>query len=189
MKGNRNILFLVGFMGSGKTHYGKQLAAFYGVPFIDLDAFIEAEEGMTISSIFQVKGENYFREKETAGLRTIVGTFSPNIKKNHNKFPIFGVLSCGGGTPCFNGNMEWMNDHGLTVWMAPDSEVLVKRLKSETDSRPLIAGLDEAEFKRQVEDRLQARAPFYSLANLKITNPSISIKELHEQISHAQALL
>ena len=123
--------------------------------------------------------------------RKLSGIIHPhsNIKKNDNKFPIFGVLSCGGGTPCFNGNMEWMNDHGLTVWMAPDSEILVKRLKSETDSRPLIAGLDEAELKRQVEDRLKSRAPYYSLANLKITNPSISVQELHEQILHAQALL
>jgi shikimate kinase len=189
MKGNGNILFLVGFMGSGKTHYGKLLSAYYEVPFIDLDAMIEAEEGMTISSIFQLKGENYFREREATVLRTIVGTFSTNIKKNDNKLPIFGVLSCGGGTPCFNGNMEWMNDHGLTVWMAPDSEILVKRLKSETDSRPLIAGLDESELKQQVEDRLKAREPYYSLANLKITNPSISVQELHEQILHAQALL
>jgi shikimate kinase len=85
--------------------------------------------------------------------------------------------------------MEWMNEHGLTVWMAPDSEILVKRLKSETDSRPLIAGLDESELKQQVEDRLKAREPYYSLANLKITNPSISVQELHEQILHAQALL
>lgn len=189
MKGNGNILFLVGFMGSGKTHYGKLLSLFYEVPFLDLDAIIEAEEGMTISSIFETKGEDYFRERETAVLRTIVGSFSTNIKKNGNKFPIFGVLSCGGGTPCFNGNMEWMNEHGVTVWIAPEPEVLVKRLISETDSRPLIAGLDGAALKRQVEDRLKAREPFYSLANLKITNPSISVQELHEQILHAQALL
>ena len=78
MKGNGNILFLVGFMGSGKTHYGKLLSAYYEVPFIDLDAMIEAEEGMTISSIFQLKGENYFREREATVLRTIVGTFSVN---------------------------------------------------------------------------------------------------------------
>jgi shikimate kinase len=85
--------------------------------------------------------------------------------------------------------MEWMNENGFTVWIAPPPEVLVMRLKRESHSRPLIAGLQDDELKVQVEERLNARDSYYRQAKLIITNPSISVQELHEQILHAQALL
>jgi shikimate kinase len=189
MEGSSKVIFLVGFMGSGKTYYGKLLSALMGLPFFDLDDVIEKQEGMSIAEIFQKKGESYFRELEASVLRTIPSVFSTNIKINDNNFPIFGVLSCGGGTPCFHRNMEWMNENGFTVWIAPSPEYLVMRLKGESHSRPLIAGLQDDELKVQVAERLKARVPYYRQAKLIITNPSISVQELHEQILHAQALL
>jgi shikimate kinase len=185
---NKHVIFLVGFMGSGKTHYGKLLASAMGVPFADLDAFIEAEEGMTITEIFKLKGESYFRACESRILRTVPAFFSTHIINIHHKFSIFGVLSCGGGTPCFNRNMEWMNEHGITVWIAPDIDILVERLVGEQEKRPLIAGLSKTELRNQVEQRLHDREMYYRQSNLQITNPSISVQELHEQILHSQAL-
>ncbi len=185
---NKAVVFLVGFMGSGKTHYGKLLASSMGVPFADLDALIEAEEGMTVTEIFKEKGESYFRTCESRILHTIPSFFSTHMVKNGHKFSIFGILSCGGGTPCFNQNMEWMNEHGVTVWIAPGVDILVKRLIGEQSTRPLIAGLNETELKNQVEQRLHDRDVYYSKSNLKITNPSISVQELHEQILRTQAL-
>jgi shikimate kinase len=84
--------------------------------------------------------------------------------------------------------MEWMNEHGVTVWIAPDVDILVKRLIGEQATRPLIAGLNETELKNQVEQRLNDRDVYYRQSNLKITNPLISVQELHEQILHTQAL-
>jgi shikimate kinase len=185
---NKTVIFLVGFMGSGKTHHGKQLASSMGVPFADLDALIEAEEGMSVTEIFRLKGESYFRTCESRLLRTIPLFFSTRMINIDHKFSIFGVLSCGGGTPCFNHNMEWMNEHGVTVWIAPDVDILVKRLIGEQETRPLIAGLNETELKNQVEQRLNDRDVYYRQSNLKITNPLISVQELHEQILHTQAL-
>jgi shikimate kinase len=185
---NKTVVFLVGFMGSGKTHYGKLLASSMGVPFADLDALIEDEEGMTVTEIFKEKGESYFRKCESRILHTIPSFFSTHMIKNDHKFSIFGVLSCGGGTPCFNHNMEWMNEHGVTVWIAPEVDILIKRLIGEQSKRPLIASLSEPELRIQVEQRLNDRDVYYKQSNLKITNPSISVQELHEQILHAQTL-
>lgn len=181
----RHVVFLVGFMGSGKSHYGKLLSEAMGVPHVDLDAAIEAEEGMTIAAIFAEKGEDYFREQESRMLRLITASFSGHMKENDHKITIFGILSCGGGTPCFHQNMAWMNEQGITVWIAPDVDVLVSRLAGERSKRPLIAGLDDMELKSQVLKRLADREKYYAQAHLKITNPSVAIHELHEQILHA----
>lgn len=185
----KNVIFLVGFMGSGKTHYGQLLASLMGVPFLDLDERIESEEEASVAEIFSKKGEAYFRQRESEVLRTIPTFFSTHIKENDYKSSIFGILSCGGGTPCFNQNMDWMVEHGLTVWIAPDEDTLVKRLIGEQSKRPLVAGLNENELRIQIKQRLKDRKAYYEKAHLKITNPSISVQELHEQIVYAQALL
>jgi shikimate kinase len=185
----RHVVFLIGFMGSGKTHYGRLLSEALGVPHVDLDAAIEEEEGMSVAAIFAEKGEDHFREQESRMLRSITVSFSGHMKENDHKIPIFGILSCGGGTPCFHHNMAWMNEQGITVWIAPDVDVLVSRLAGEKSKRPLIAGLDDVELKSQVVKRLADRDKYYSQAHLKITNPSVAIQELHEQILHASTFL
>src|SRR5436853_6290275 len=95
-------VFLIGFMGSGKTFLGKQLAQLLNYEFIDLDEWIEQREKKSIAEIFSEDGEEYFRKKESQQLKLLA-------EKNN------AVIATGGGTPCFHDNMKWMNDHGFTI--------------------------------------------------------------------------
>src|SRR6187401_1227795 len=97
-------IFLVGFMGSGKTYWGKIWAQKNAMNFFDLDALIEEQEKKTIAAIFETEGEEYFREKEAMVLRTLPGANDC-------------IIACGGGTPCYHDNMKWMNEHGGTVYL------------------------------------------------------------------------
>ncbi|HQB87139.1 MAG TPA: shikimate kinase, partial [Bacteroidales bacterium] len=97
-------IFLIGFMGSGKTTTGKKLASRLSWKFIDLDEFIEEDKGMPVAEIFETQGEDWFRTVEAEALRTV--TKAGNT-----------VISTGGGTPCFYENMEFMLQNGLTVYL------------------------------------------------------------------------
>src|SRR3954470_7416337 len=98
-------IFLIGFMGSGKTHWGKLLAAKLHVPFFDLDTVISATEKESVSEIFATKGEEYFRYKEKEILEELV--------EDHDNF----IISCGGGTPCFFNNIDFMKKKGRVIWL------------------------------------------------------------------------
>ena len=108
-------IFLLGFMGSGKSHWGRQWSDVYDLKFIDLDEKIENQEHKSIIEIFENEGEDYFRQKEAILLRSLI--------KEDNC-----IISCGGGTPCFFDNMDWMNEQGITIWLDEDIDDLVKRL-------------------------------------------------------------
>ena len=110
--------FLIGFMGSGKTYVGKRLANELDIPFYDLDEYIEEKEGKKISEIFNEKGEEYFRQVERMCLRD---------------FGIIGdaVIACGGGTPCFFDNMEWINKTGTSIYLQTPVKIIVDRLLKE----------------------------------------------------------
>ena len=110
-------IFLLGFMGSGKSYVGKQLAERIGLDFIDLDHWIEEQEGESIAHIFKTKGEIAFREKERDALHEMAA------KENL-------LIACGGGTPCFFDNMEWMKKRGVVVFLQVDEGVLFSRLKN-----------------------------------------------------------
>ena len=114
--------FLIGFMGSGKTHWGKIWAAMYSFTFIDLDEVIVKKEGKSIADIFHIKGENYFREAEAATLRS--------FKDLENT-----IIACGGGTPCFFENIEWMNAKGTTIYLYSTAQEILQRVLSEQDKR------------------------------------------------------
>jgi len=146
-------LFLIGFMGSGKTFTGKKLAVQIGYDFIDLDECIEKEEDRPISEIFKKEGETHFRELERLCLKKL---------GQHEKV----VVATGGGTPCFFDNMEWMNAHGLTIYLNTPLEILLERLKNEKTHRPLIAGKMEEEWTVFIEQLLNHRKPFYEQAHL-----------------------
>src|SRR6266850_347126 len=119
-------IFLIGFMGSGKTHWGKQLAQRLKLPFYDLDEEIQAGEKKTIPQIFSEKGEEYFRMLEKELLEDIIG--------DHQSL----VISCGGGTPCFFNNIDMMKKHGTVVWLNTAINVLYDRLVKEKAKRPLL---------------------------------------------------
>jgi shikimate kinase len=151
--GDGGCIFLIGFMGSGKTYWGKLWAMQTGMPFFDLDEVIEQQEHKTIAEIFEQNGEAYFRQKETDTLKTFSG------KKNC-------IIACGGGTPCFNNNMQWMNEHGTTVYLAATPVDIIKRVINEQAKRPLIKNIHPAELKIFIEQKLKEREPFYTTAKI-----------------------
>lgn len=154
-------VFLLGFMGTGKTHWGRLWAAQHQMDFFDLDTVIEETTGLSIPAIFEQHGEAYFREKERALL------YSFEDKKNF-------ILSTGGGTPCFFDNMEWMNEQGITIYLSTPVYTLKERLIKEKEHRPLIKNLSDGEIEQFIEKRLKERNRFYSAARLILSTESIT---------------
>src|SRR5664279_2309648 len=126
-------IYIIGFMGSGKTTIGKKLASVLGWSFIDLDKEIEKHEGKTISVIFSEKGEDYFREVESHLIR--------NLKSGTDT-----IISTGGGTPCYSNNMDIMLKSGLTIYLKLTPSQLRNRLSESKGDRPLIKDLDQEKF-------------------------------------------
>ena len=182
------IIYLIGFMGSGKSYLAKQLAELTDSTFIDLDQVIVTHEGESISTIFENNGELYFRNLESSLLRSVTQvalTIEQNKIVAEQPTQTYTFLACGGGTPCFNDNMNWMNEHGLTVWINPSSEVLVERLEKEKSQRPLIAALDSDGLKHFIEEKLKEREVYYSKAKVTICDTLIPIDEIFKSIIHA----
>ena len=138
-------------MGSGKTTLGRALAAAIGIPFIDLDHYIEQRYRKTISQLFAERGEEGFREIERKILHE-VGEFEDVI------------ISTGGGTPCFFDNIEYMNEQGTTVYLDVPVERLFIRLSIARSKRPLIKEKNDEELMTFIEEQLAKRAPHYSKA-------------------------
>lgn len=145
-------IYIVGFMGSGKTTYGKALAHQRGYDFYDLDEAIEQALTLPVREIFTLHGEAYFRKQEAAILR--------NTQTFENT-----VIATGGGTPAYHGNMEWMNDHGHTIFLDAPAETLYERLVSETASRPLLQGLQGDALRTHIRILLSERLPWYRMAH------------------------
>ena len=149
-------IYLIGFMASGKTTDGYALADCLQYAFIDLDATIEQGEGRSIPSLFQEEGEDYFRKLENSYLKR-------SVQWDHT------IIACGGGTPCFSDNMDWMNNNGLTVFIDLDPGILVDRLRIDRDNRPLLQDIKEEDIERYVQDTLEWRMPFYEKAQIRIS--------------------
>ena len=161
-------VFLIGFMGSGKTHWGRVVAEQLGCLFLDLDVFIEANEGMTISEIFSSSGENGFRELERDYLRQLAA-LPPAI------------VATGGGTPCFFDNMDWMKAHGVTIYLKTPPEVLFERLKNERLHRPLLKNLNDAGLREFIRERLELREPFYNRSDMVLGQKDAEAVFLNEE--------
>ena len=182
------IVFLIGFMGSGKSFYAKGLSEYLHVPFVDLDQFIEEEQGISISEIFEKMGESAFRTLESLAIQQVYADLLSRITEKQDKNGILGIISCGGGTPCFNGNMEWMNKHGLTIWINPAEEIICERLIRERHTRPLVASLTEEELRDFIHLKLIERKPYYEKAQSVINQPDLTISEFVNTIQHAKNL-
>ena len=148
-------LFIIGYMASGKTTFGTALAEKLGVSFVDLDQYIEAASGKTISQIFEEYGEAKFREIEKNALREVAESDE------------YSVVACGGGTPCHLDNMSYINSKGISVFLETSTPVLVERLHLQNETRPLMAGKDVEEIREKVLTQLCERLPFYMEAKLK----------------------
>jgi len=147
-------VFLTGMPGCGKSTFGRKVAAKLDSDFIDLDKVIVEKEGLSISEIFETKGEKYFREIESALLKeTII---------NKNQF----IMATGGGAPCFFDNMNYMNENGITIYIDTPIEILLERLTvSGINKRPLLKQMGEEYLYEGLVDKLKLRLPFYNMAN------------------------
>lgn len=157
-------IILIGYMGAGKTTIGKVLAREMGMDFYDLDNYIEGRFHQKIPEVFAEKGEEGFREVERKMLHE-VAEFE-NI-----------ILSCGGGTPCFFDNMDYMNLQGETVFLDAPPRVLKEHLQMGKTVRPLIQGKTEEELIAFIEQSLQMRLPFYQKAHHTLKIETIHTKE------------
>jgi shikimate kinase len=157
-------IFLIGYMGCGKSRWGKQIADHYGFHFLDLDSFIEESEGKTIPEIFALQGESGFRQLEKKALQSI--PVSKNI-----------IISTGGGAPCFNNNMELMNKLGLTLYIEGSPELLCERILNSDTERPLVKNLSQQELLGYIERHLQTRKPFYLQSKLKIQTGALDLQD------------
>jgi len=146
-------IYLIGFMGSGKSSTGRALARHLDLPFLDLDEVIERACGLTIPQLFARRGEDSFRRLEAKVLRSTVD------------YPE-AVIACGGGTPCQHGNLEWMNKHGLTVYLNSPVEVLLERLEHAAEERPLLKDKTPEEREAFIRQKLTERLPYYEKASV-----------------------
>ena len=165
-------IFLIGFMGSGKSHWGKLLAENFRVPFFDVDHVITDAEKKTITQIFVELGEEYFRFKEKDVLRALV--------EDHKDF----VISCGGGTPCFFNNIDFMKEKGIVVWLNTGVDVLVKRLLKEKAQRPIIKTISDDDLKSFILKKLQDRKLYYEQANITLQEESLTIESSIELLNN-----
>ena len=138
-------------MGCGKSYVGKRLAAKFGFQFVDIDNIIENTEGVTIAQIFANQGETFFRQLESDTLK--------RLEKWDNI-----VIATGGGAACFHDNMQWMNEKGVTIYLKATPEMLLSRLKSETEHRPILNGRTDLDLLHFIENKLAERAQFYEKA-------------------------
>jgi shikimate kinase len=143
--------FLIGFMGSGKSYWGKKWGEASGLTFLDLDDEIEQSTGQTIHSIFEKNGEPTFRKLEQKMLHKLL------LRDNY-------ILSCGGGTPCFFDNMKKMNQKGVTIYLKTPAHILASRLRQEKETRPLIREMSDDMLIPFIEQKLGERRHYYSQA-------------------------
>ena len=144
-------IIIIGYMGSGKTTVGHALSQELGLPFYDLDWYIETRMHRTVKQIFDEKGEEGFRKIEHNLLHE-VAEFEDVI------------ISCGGGTPCFFDNIDYINRQGETVYLKCTTDVLYKHLKMGKTVRPLLLNQTPDEVKTFIEAQLKQREPFYAKA-------------------------
>lgn len=165
-------IFLIGYMGAGKTTLGRALAKDMNIQFIDMDSYIETRFCKTISKIFAEKGEDGFREIERRILHE-VGDFEDVI------------ISTGGGTPCFFDNVEYMNRQGTTVFLDVPEERLFIRLSIARNNRPLIKEKNDEELKSFITEQLEKRRPHYEKAQFRFVADKLEdIKQISMSVEN-----
>ncbi|GAB1309064.1 shikimate kinase [Urechidicola sp. KH5] len=163
-------IVLIGYMASGKSAIGIELANTMQLPLIDLDSYIEAKEKMTISKIFEDKGEIYFRVKETTYLKQL-------LEETTNA-----IISVGGGTPCYGTNMNIIIEKSTPVYLKTGIKTLHDRLIKEKAHRPLVASIKDEDLMEFIGKHLFERTPFYEKSKAKVITDSKSIKEIVAEI-------
>jgi len=165
-------IYIIGYMGSGKTTVAKKLASSFKYRFVDLDEEIIRETKNTIAELFEKHGEDSFRQEEQKALH--------NTARLENV-----VIATGGGAPCFFDNMDWMNEEGITVYLEANAGLLFHRLVNEKDKRPLLKKISEIELMEHIQEHLAQREVFYSKALVTIRAASVNINQLKEKVKKA----
>ena len=170
-------IFLIGYMGSGKTTLGRAYSKDQGLTFIDLDWYIEERFHKTVQQIFAERGEEGFREIERRMLHEVADFEDV-------------VIAAGGGTPCFFDNMDFMNERGVTVLLQAQPSTLFNRLKVAKSQRPLLADKSDDELMAFIMAGLQKRLVFYSKAQYVFASDELeSQKQIVDSIQRLKNLL
>lgn len=177
------LIFLIGFMGCGKSRMGRKLAEKMNLPLQDMDKVIEEMTGMTVAEFFTANGEEAFRKLENEYLK--------NLNPEDNM-----IVSTGGGVPCFYDNMDIMKSKGVTIFLNTPIESILKRVKRRPEKRPLLKPIfekPEAEFDAIIKQRLESRMPFYTKADIIVTENKVShivrqIKEFKKKDKYGKSL-
>lgn len=174
-----SLFFLLGFMGAGKSTLGRQAARRLGLRFVDLDAFIEKQTGMSVPAFFENQGEAAFRAWERKSLEALFEASKNTDEIAEN--PTGVLVSLGGGTPCFGDNMAWLNAHGTTLYLRHSAGTLYGRLRIRPERRPLIANVPPHQLASFIANLLARREPYYSMAQYRIDSPNV--KKLTEKLT------
>lgn len=162
-------IYLIGYMGCGKTTLGRQLSEKLGLAFIDLDKYIEERNYKTVPQLFSEYGEEGFRKIERKALEE-VSDFTDV------------VVATGGGAPCFFDNIELMNNTGITLFIDVDASELAERLIKSKTERPLIHGKSKEELIELMTGMLQKRLPYYNQAHIRIVGSENILHEALKEI-------
>jgi shikimate kinase len=152
-----SVIYLIGFSTSGKSTLGKIIAEKLNYQFIDLDEAITQQQGKSINALFDEFGEEGFRKTER---QLLVNTI----------FLTETVIACGGGTPCYSDNMDFLLRNGMTIYLEVDESVLLERMLNNTAERPLFKGKSKEEIASYINELLTARKVFYERANYTVKN-------------------
>lgn len=159
-------IFLIGLMGSGKSFLGEKISQSIQLPFLDLDAEIEKQEGLPVSKIFSAKGQEYFRTIEAVALR------------KHSERKEF-VMATGGGTPCFHDNMNFIIQTGTSIFLNTPVKEILKRLNGpQKKQRPLLEDVQDNDVEQTLEEMLQNRLPFYEKADFTVSGATVSASDI-----------
>lgn len=157
-------IFLIGYMGSGKSTLGRQLASELSYKFIDLDEYIQQMTGQSITTIFRDQGEEHFRVIEAELLRRIV---EDDV-----------VVATGGGCPVHHNNMDWIRKNGVSIYLKIGAKEAYDRLKNARSDRPLLKGLSEKSLLIWIEEQMQQREEFYAKADFTVGQSEAKVELL-----------
>jgi shikimate kinase len=168
-------IILLGYMGSGKTTIGKKLAKKLGILFEDLDNLIEKKEKISISELFSTKGEIYFRRVEHQVLKEVISSKNPKI------------ISLGGGTPCYAGNMDIiLKSNSTSIYLKTNIDEIIKRVENQSQKRPILASIEKEDRQEFIAKQLFERSFYYNQANFVVETSTKSIDEI---VSEIEAIL
>jgi shikimate kinase len=160
-------IFLIGFMGSGKSTFGKKLAKELKIPFIDLDKIIEQHAKCSVADIFKYLGEDTFRKMESDALKTF------------ETIEAF-VMATGGGTPCYFDNMDYIKLQGVSIYLELDAKSIYNRLSNAKNIRPTIKGKKDEELMQFIESTFAKRKAIYEQADFRVNGLSLEPKNIVE---------